>query len=273
MGGPLLRRLPCIHGDHFEPFLVVPVCARGGGPPAQQPPPRFDERFAGYGKNKIDWVAALRAANYSFHVARDVFAVHVQHAESAAYASWRTSHKQGELSKSKGAADHLFDERVGRRNDERSKTLRLNAPSCRALAADWRIAFVYEVPVYHGPIIKDTVEACRASARACVEQGRREDRLWTWLAQLRQTPAHEWNRFYASSAALLLPRGFQPTPGKISDAVTRVIDLLYGETATGSAADVLAERHLPVAARRFPRAYPLEPGLWRNLLDDDRAFA
>ena len=35
----------------------------------------------------------------------------------------------------------------------------------------------------------------------------------------------------------------------------------------------LAERHLPVAARRFPRAYPLEPGLWRNLLDDDRAFA
>ena len=30
---------------------------------------------------------------------------------------------------------------------------------------------------------------------------------------------------------------------------------------------------LPVAARRFPRAYPLEPGLWRNLLDDDRAFA
>ena len=36
---------------------------------------------------------------------------------------------------------------------------------------------------------------------------------------------------------------------------------------------VLAERHLPVAARRFPRAYPLEPGLWRNLLDDDRAFA
>ena len=65
----------------------------------------------------------------------------------------------------------------------------------------------------------------------------------------------------------------QPTPGKISDAVTRVIDLLYGETATGSAADVLAERHLPVAARRFPRAYPLEPGLWRNLLDDDRAFA
>ena len=65
----------------------------------------------------------------------------------------------------------------------------------------------------------------------------------------------------------------KPTPGKISDAVTRVIDLLYGETATGSAADVLAERHLPVAARRFPRAYPLEPGLWRNLLDDDRAFA
>ena len=78
--------------------------------------------------------------------------------------------------------------------------------------------------------------------------------MWTWLAQLREPPAHEWNRFYASSAALLLPRGFQPTPGKISDAVTRVIDLLYGETATGSAADVLAERHLPVAARRFPRA-------------------
>ena len=82
-----------------------------------------------------------------------------------------------------------------------------------------------------------------------------------------------WPSLLKVNVPASVPRGFQPTPGKISDAVTRVIDLLYGETATGSAADVLAERHLPVAARRFPRAYPLEPGLWRNLLDDDRAFA
>ena len=107
----------------------------------------------------------------------------------------------------------------------------------------------------------------RAVARAPIHRCAGADRSRVY------TGPRDWNRFYASSAALLLPRGFQPTPGKISDAVTRVIDLLYGETATGSAADVLAERHLPVAARRFPRAYPLEPGLWRNLLDDDRAFA
>ena len=251
----------------------MPVCARNGAPPATVPPPRFDERFAGYGKNKIDWVASLRAANYSFHVARDAFAVHVQHAESAAFVNRYTSHKQGELSKSKGAADSLFDAKVEARNDARSQTLRLNAPSCRAVAADWRTAFVYEVPVYHGPIIKDTVEACRASVKACVEQGEREDRLWTWLAQMRRTPANKWNRFYGSSAALLLPRGFQPSARKISDAVTRAIDLLYGEAATGTAADVLADRGLPAAARRYPRAYPPEPGLWRNLLDDDRAFS
>ena len=76
-----------------------------------------------------------------------------------------------------------------RQNPSLCTNFTLTAQQARCCAAaDWRIAFVYEVPVYHGPIIKDTVEACRASARACVEQGRREDRLWTWLAQLRQTP-------------------------------------------------------------------------------------
>ena len=34
VGGPLVRRLPCVHGDHFEPFLVVPVCATNGERPS-----------------------------------------------------------------------------------------------------------------------------------------------------------------------------------------------------------------------------------------------
>eukprot|EP00611_Tribonema_gayanum_P022375 TRINITY_DN4475_c0_g1_i1.p1 TRINITY_DN4475_c0_g1~~TRINITY_DN4475_c0_g1_i1.p1 ORF type:complete len:329 (-),score=46.63 TRINITY_DN4475_c0_g1_i1:1122-2108(-) len=46
-----LRRIPCFQSPRYEPYLIVP---KGPGTPA------FDERFTGYGKNKIAWTSHLR---------------------------------------------------------------------------------------------------------------------------------------------------------------------------------------------------------------------
>ena len=73
----------------------MPVCARGGVPPAQQPPPRFDERFAGYGKNKIELVTHLRFAGFRFFAAPGAFVTHMPHPKSAEKMSWASgSHRR-----------------------------------------------------------------------------------------------------------------------------------------------------------------------------------
>merc|ERR1712216_673500 len=50
--------------------------------------PLFDERFVGYGKNKIQWIQHLRLRGFTFHVMPKVFVVHCPHEESAARHSW-----------------------------------------------------------------------------------------------------------------------------------------------------------------------------------------
>ena len=55
--GPLLS-LP-LHFSRYEPYLVVRA-----GPPT----PLYDERFTGYGKNKIEHVTHLRWAGWRFAV-------------------------------------------------------------------------------------------------------------------------------------------------------------------------------------------------------------
>ena len=49
----------------------------------------YDERFTGYGKNKIELVMRLRASGWTFFVLPRAFAVHVPHPTSAAHAHWR----------------------------------------------------------------------------------------------------------------------------------------------------------------------------------------
>ena len=46
-----VSRISCFHSLRYEPYLVVPL---GGATPY------FDERFVGYGKNKIQHVTHLR---------------------------------------------------------------------------------------------------------------------------------------------------------------------------------------------------------------------
>lgn len=50
---------------------------------------RFDERYVGFGWNKISHVRALAAANIRFVVAPGVFIVHLPHAPSTALVSYR----------------------------------------------------------------------------------------------------------------------------------------------------------------------------------------
>ena len=44
------RRLECFGSSRYEPYLVLPLTGT----------PRYDERFSGYGKNKIQFVQHVR---------------------------------------------------------------------------------------------------------------------------------------------------------------------------------------------------------------------
>ena len=69
----------CFRSLRYEPYLIVPRL---------NSTPTFDERFIGYGKNKIQWVQHLRLAGFVFHVLPRAFVVHYPHRESAARANW-----------------------------------------------------------------------------------------------------------------------------------------------------------------------------------------
>ena len=71
--------IPCFRSLRYEPYLIVPRL---------NSTPTFDERFIGYGKNKIQWVQHLRLAGFVFHVLPRAFVVHYPHRESAARANW-----------------------------------------------------------------------------------------------------------------------------------------------------------------------------------------
>lgn len=61
-------------GDKYEPYVVLKNTVHL---------PPFDERFSGYGMNKITHVTELFAAGYVFFVLPDVWLIHVPHKPSA----------------------------------------------------------------------------------------------------------------------------------------------------------------------------------------------
>ena len=50
-----LEKINCFHSNHFEPYIVVKKCIET---------PLYDERYIGYGGNKIELILRLRAAGW-----------------------------------------------------------------------------------------------------------------------------------------------------------------------------------------------------------------
>ncbi|KOO31058.1 hypothetical protein Ctob_012823 [Chrysochromulina tobinii] len=59
LGAGATRRVPCITSERYEPFVALQ---------RTEATPTFDERFSGYGKNKVQLVVHLRRAGYAFEM-------------------------------------------------------------------------------------------------------------------------------------------------------------------------------------------------------------
>lgn len=83
-----LRYIACIDEPAYEPYLVLPWCPiadlNDTASTAQRLVPYYDERFVGYGWNKIQWIQHLRNAGFLFWVLPAGFLIHVPHELSAA---------------------------------------------------------------------------------------------------------------------------------------------------------------------------------------------
>eukprot|EP01045_Picozoa_sp_COSAG04_P005608 COSAG04_NODE_263_length_18621_cov_10.926790_5_plen_1200_part_00 len=69
----------CPYAEGYEPYLIL---GRVGAPP-------FDERYEGYGRNKIAWVRNLDALGFRLHACPFGFLMHQPHAPSAALGEFK----------------------------------------------------------------------------------------------------------------------------------------------------------------------------------------
>eukprot|EP00638_Chattonella_subsalsa_P007894 CAMPEP_0117747590 /NCGR_PEP_ID=MMETSP0947-20121206/8596_1 /TAXON_ID=44440 /ORGANISM="Chattonella subsalsa, Strain CCMP2191" /LENGTH=359 /DNA_ID=CAMNT_0005565061 /DNA_START=96 /DNA_END=1172 /DNA_ORIENTATION=- len=75
-----LRQLECLDSERYEPYIVMRKCPGT---------PKYDERFTGYGKNKIQYIIHLRYAGYKFAVLPKAFIVHFPHHYSRIRDIWQ----------------------------------------------------------------------------------------------------------------------------------------------------------------------------------------
>ena len=66
---------------HFEPYIVA----------RKSDLPRYDQRFVGFGWNKVSHVMELAAQGCQFLVLPNIFAIHLPHAPSLDIARFRSS--------------------------------------------------------------------------------------------------------------------------------------------------------------------------------------
>lgn len=77
-----LRSIECFDSLRYEPYLVLPWCGN-------EAVPYYDERFHGYGKNKIQHVQHVRFLGFSFVVLPPQgFLVHAPHPDSVMKEEW-----------------------------------------------------------------------------------------------------------------------------------------------------------------------------------------
>ena len=90
--GRNIKSISCFDSVRYEPWVVLRWCpsmSPGESAGAIRPvAPYFDERFHGYGKNKIEMIAQLRFMGFTFSILPLSFIVHQPHPESKAKKVW-----------------------------------------------------------------------------------------------------------------------------------------------------------------------------------------
>eukprot|EP00301_Raphidiophrys_heterophryoidea_P024471 c7958_g1_i1.p1 GENE.c7958_g1_i1~~c7958_g1_i1.p1 ORF type:complete len:458 (+),score=72.69 c7958_g1_i1:285-1658(+) len=74
-----LQPVVCFADNKYEPYVVVKNCPFT---------PQFDERFVGFGKNKIERISHLRRAGWKFSVVPTSFVIHHPHPRTEAELNW-----------------------------------------------------------------------------------------------------------------------------------------------------------------------------------------
>lgn len=100
----------------IEPYVVLPWCPPSSSEHPRPLTPYYDERFYGYGKNKIQHISHLRFRGVSFSVLPQSFAVHHPHPESSVKQVWNNK-KENELH---GKMDKLYSKYVAELKNEYS---------------------------------------------------------------------------------------------------------------------------------------------------------
>lgn len=93
-----IRTLQCFDSVRYEPYVVLRWCRADSSPEAVDAnrgpvAPYYDERFHGYGKNKIQLISHLRVMGYSFAILPEGFIVHAPHSISNAKRAWESEGK------------------------------------------------------------------------------------------------------------------------------------------------------------------------------------
>jgi hypothetical protein len=92
IGVKTIRKIHCFDSLRYEPYVIIPWC-----PPttssisssSQRPlTPYYDERFYGYGKNKIQHISHLRFQGVPFYILPQGFVIHHPHPESDVKQVW-----------------------------------------------------------------------------------------------------------------------------------------------------------------------------------------
>jgi len=90
-----IRSISCFDSVRYEPYVVLRWCPSSfshEGSSARGPvAPYYDERFHGYGKNKIQLISHLRVMGYAFSILPEGFIIHSPHSVSNAKVAWEST--------------------------------------------------------------------------------------------------------------------------------------------------------------------------------------
>lgn len=92
-----IRQIKCFDSLRYEPYIVIPWCPSTKTSHAPPLTPYYDERFYGYGKNKIQHISHLRFRGVPFFVLPQGFVVHHPHPESSVKQVWNGSRQKNSL--------------------------------------------------------------------------------------------------------------------------------------------------------------------------------